>query len=285
MGIMDKSFKIDFLIIGGTKCGSTSLADYVTISEKVNFCKLKEPALLNKSYFLNELSYYKSLFDHNHLGMKGEATTGYSRISHVDTVIDNLKKIDSKPKIILSVRNQVKRIESTYIQDLKSGKINPKDKDVISKMLNDSNTIERGMFGEVIQKYIDYVGEDSVLVLPFDSVVKENTPELLKLKNFLGLEDSLPLTLPKSNNSNESYRANFVSRIYKSKIAPSFKYKNQGALRWIADLNKKYFRKKIKIENKIKLNDKQIDMLKKTYMKDEELFVKLVKWSYWDLKK
>lgn len=274
---------IDFLIIGGTKCGSTSLADYVSASNKVNFCYDKEPGVLNKPQYDGQvIEAYNSLFE-NKSGLKGEATPAYSDLNQVDKVISNIKSIQTtSPKIILSVRNQVKRIESSHLQAIKAGKF---DSDKVSEIsLERPGTISRGMFGQVIEKYIDAFSEENILVLSFDELIKPNSTEIEKLKKFLGLEDYLPGSLPKSNPSIGAPKKNLVSRVYKKHISRYWRKLNLPSLRSAAGVVDR-FSVKIKESEALKLTDEQISLIKNLYENDSRIFESIVGWNYWDLKK
>lgn len=273
---------IDFLIIGGTKCGSTSLADYVKMSKRVNFCKDKEPSILNKKKFgENDIRYYESLFDDKD-GLKGEATPAYSDLGQVDTVIENLNKINAKPKIILSVRSQKRRIESSYIQKLKSGKIDSSNTNKIP--LEPIGVIHRGMYGHVISKYAKAFTLDSILVLNFDELVMENSKELVRLRDFLKLEDDLGDNLPQKNKSIGASKKNKIQLIYKKYISKYWRRFNLPSLSLVNYfLNK--VRKKVNENEFIELDESQMSYLKEIYKDDLEIFIKMTGWSYWELKR
>lgn len=272
---------IDFLIIGGTKCGSTSLADYVSQSTRVNFCRQKEPSLLNKAEFTEKyLDIYAGLFARMP-GLKGEATPAYSDYSQVDTVIRNLKLINAAPKIIMAVRSQVKRIESSYMQGVKSGKIKP---GLASEIELSPSVINRGMFGSVLQKYIQAFSKESVLVLNFDLLTMENSAELEKLKLFLGLENELPTTLPRSNPSIGGLKKPWILRFYKKYFADFWRTNRLPSLRFLVPLIKR-FGKTTSADEAIKLNPKQVEALYDIYREDAAIFESICGWSYWSLSK
>lgn len=273
---------IDFLIIGGTKCGSTSLADYVSKSERVNFCKQKEPAILNRKDFNEDYrKIYESLFAKK-AGLKGEATPAYSDYGQVDTVIENLKRIGAKPKIILSVRNQVKRIESTYLQRIKVGKIKRDANNSIDVTV--PGVLNRGMFGSVISKYSSAFSPESILIINFDLLIQENSVELMRLKKFLNLESELPNLLPVSNPSLGGTRKHWALKLYKKYLAEFWRRSNLPSLKALVP----FFEKtsgKIEKHEVAKLTPDQIQFLHTHYKEDELIFKRISGWSYWDIVK
>jgi hypothetical protein len=272
---------IDFLIIGGTKCGSTSLADYVAKSNRVNFCNEKEPAILNRRDLTeSDIDFYKSLFIEKS-GIKGEATPAYSDYGQVRTVIKNLKIINARPKIILIARNQIKRIQSGYIQTIKAFKVDPRHYSEIP-LHERPGILNRGMFGHVIKEYINEFSKDSVLVLNFDLLIQKDSPELKRLKDFLGLEPELPNTLPRSNPSIGGRKKSKLAIIYKKYLYDFWKRNKLPSLRLFANILSKFSRK-VKESEQLFLNAKQITYLKEHYKKDNELFQQFTGWSYWDI--
>ncbi len=273
---------VDFLIIGGTKCGSTSLADYVSVSKMVNFCTEKEPAILNKrNLTVEQITFYHRLFL-DKPGLRGEATPAYSDWNQVGKVIDNLKKINAKPKIILSVRNQIKRIESSHVQKIKSRKLKSSSKMSIS--LEPPGILNRGRFGAVIEKYIVEFGKENVLVLNFDLLTEEDSPELKRLKHFLNLEDHLSNTLPKSNSSVGAAKKHWLFILYKKYLYSFWKTYNLPSFRRLIPFIAKTSNK-VTPKEQLRLTDDQIDFLKNFYKEDDQLFQSITGWSYWSLKK
>lgn len=274
---------IDFLIIGGTKCGSTSLADFVSKSASVNFCRKKEPAVLNKRDLTPaHVDYYGSLFD-DKPGLKGEATPAYSDFKQVDTVIRNLVELNARPKIVLAVRNQVKRIESHLMEMVKAGKLRPQDADQF--FLNNFGNFTRGMFGHVAAKYIDAFGKDAVLVLNFDKLIASDADELKKCINFLGLEQSLPLVFPASNKTAGARKKNFLTRFYGKHL--SERYRNAGlpSLKQVAPFIGSLVGSRILPSEKISLNADQIRFVNDFFRQDARIFKEITSWSYDELSK
>jgi hypothetical protein len=270
---------IDFLIIGGTKCGSTSLADYVSLSSNVNFCHEKEPAILNKKDLTNlDIEHYRRLYD-NRLGLKGEATPAYSDYGQVDVVINNLRIINARPKIILSVRNQIKRIESSHFQKIKGGKVKVDD---LHEIQLKPGVLNRGMYGAVVEKYIKEFSTDDVLVLNFDLLIKPNSTELIRLKKFLGLENDLPDTLPKSNTSVRAKKKHWIFKFYKNYLYIIWKRFNLPSFRLFVPMIEK-ISKNVEPSSKTKLTMEQIDYIKDFYSQDAKLFEQLCGWSYWQI--
>src|SRR5690554_1407225 len=98
---------LDILVIGGKKCASTSLVDYLKLSKKVNYCIFKSSSVLTKQNLTKQDFENYSQFFPNQPGMKAEGSPANSDLVHVDNVIKNLKFIGAIPKILLIVRNPI----------------------------------------------------------------------------------------------------------------------------------------------------------------------------------
>jgi hypothetical protein len=221
------------------------------------------------------------LFD-SRPGLKGEATPAYSDYGQVDTVIKNLQKIDARPKIILSVRNQVKRIESTYLQRIKVGKIKPDANNAIDITMQ--GILNRGKFGGVVSKYVEAFSRESVLVINFDLLIQENSPELIRLKEFLNLENELPNILPASNPSVGGTKKHWALKFYKRYLSELWRNYNLPSLKSLTPFLDRTSGT-IKKDEVAKLTTDQIQSLRDYYKEDELLFKQLIGWSYWDIVK
>jgi len=117
----------NFLIVGMSRCGTTSLYHYLKEHPEVFMSRVKEP-----SFFLAQTRpvpengigddirrYYQNLDDYRKLFEKagnskavGEAST--DNLYHAEKVIPHIHKHLGDPKIIISLRNPVERAFSAY---------------------------------------------------------------------------------------------------------------------------------------------------------------------------
>lgn len=215
--------------------------------------------------------------------MKGEATPAYSDFKQVDTVIENLFRLNARPKIVLAARNQVRRIESHLMEMVKAGKLRRKDFDQF--FLNNFGNYTRGMFGHVAAKYIEAFGRDAVLILNFDKLVENDVDELKKCIDFLGLEPSLPLVFPASNKTAGARKKNFLTRFYAKHL--SERYRNSGlpSLKLIAPAVGSVFGGRIDGSERVLLSDDQIKFVNEFFYHDARVFKEIASWSYTELTK
>ena len=101
---------VDFVCIGGKKCGTTWLYHQLSKNEKLNASKIKEP-----NYFSNkitkDISWYKNLWNKKSKGLKFECSANYI---YSKDAIESLVKEYPNCKLILMYRDHVSRSVSHY---------------------------------------------------------------------------------------------------------------------------------------------------------------------------
>ena len=120
--------KPNFFIVGAPKCGTTSLAHWLSQHPQVFFCPHKEPHHFNTdevgTYVSREA--YESLFEqasHRHLAI-GEASTWYL---HSDAAIPNIEQYNPSARYIVCLRNPIEMAPSLHEQKVFMGYEHVKD--------------------------------------------------------------------------------------------------------------------------------------------------------------
>jgi len=112
----------NFFIVGAPKCGTTSLASWLTQNENIFMSPIKEPAFFNSDGLggSRNLRQYEKNFSAVPVGVRcvGEASTHY--LNSVDA-IENIRAYDPKAKIIVCLRNPVDMAISLHGQRVKDG--------------------------------------------------------------------------------------------------------------------------------------------------------------------
>lgn len=117
----------NFLIVGASRCGTTSLYHYLKGHPDVFMSRIKEPSFFlaqfnpvpEKGIGDDKKKYYKNFDDYGRLFEKagnsqaiGEAST--ENLYHAEKAIPYIQKYLGNPKIIISLRNPVERAFSAY---------------------------------------------------------------------------------------------------------------------------------------------------------------------------
>ena len=84
--------RLDFVIIGGMKCGSTAVGTYFQNHPDVNFCNMIETDYFSHNNLgLNSLEEYFNLFYSKTTGLKGESSPTYSYPSNLPSTSKKIK--------------------------------------------------------------------------------------------------------------------------------------------------------------------------------------------------
>jgi len=116
-----------FFLIGAMKAGTTHLYRMIADHPSVHRCRHKEPnffvdAKNNKGYgnWHSGLDWYDSLFMPGE-GLRGEASTRYSRFPDYVGVVDKMYRVLEDPRFLYLVRNPVDRAISQFIYSMLKG--------------------------------------------------------------------------------------------------------------------------------------------------------------------
>lgn len=203
----------NFLIVGAAKSGSTSLYHYLNQHPEVFMPVNKEPNFFVSDYQLQtspdcpsyKLDKRRIVFDENEYfelfnGKRkehkavGEATVTY--LYKPNDAIPNIKKYLGDPKIIIILRNPVKRAFSQYSYACELGLEKDSFIDAISKepkRLKDnwSSTfayIDQGRFCHQVKSYSEAFSNVHIVIL--EEFIRDKQRHLKEIYNFLDIDES-----------------------------------------------------------------------------------------------
>lgn len=253
--------KVNFMIIGAMKCGTSTLAEILANHPQVSFCKRKEPHFFSQNANWKEnLEEYHKLFDKKEGVIYGEGSTTYTFAPKFNPLVwEDIYEYNSDMKFIYIVRNPIDRLVSQYVHMYEKGVLKQPLKESIR---NEPLLINNSRYYTQILPYIQKFGKSNVLILDFDDVTMKIDEVLSEVANFLSIDQS---KFEKSDNihANKSighYKMNYkmeklvkkftksLSIEFKAKVA-SFLFKN----------------KKSRLKEKPKLLAKDIIMLENIF--------------------
>lgn len=219
---LEKVKKPNFFIIGAPKCGTTSLAWWLSEHPRIFMSPIKEPHFycsdFNAGILVNRAE-YDALFARAtdiHAAV-GEASTSYL---YSQVAIPNIEKELAEPRYIAMVRNPVEMAHAQYEQVYQDGLEHIKDFAQAWELSQ-----ERAQGRQVTRwcrepKFLDYksicklgqqlarlfaiVPRERVLVLILDEVKENPRGEYLKVLHFLGVEDDGRREFPVKNPAKEN---------------------------------------------------------------------------------
>lgn len=197
----------NFLVVGGQKCGSTSLHDILSEHPQANMSKVKEINFFtNEDKYNKGLEYYSTFFDQpdSKHRVTGESSPGYICTPGVHKLIhQNLGDI----KIVIILRDPIKRAFSQYWDNRRDLNESMSESEIVDAYLETEYSpkrrgyFSRGIYYRDVKKYIELFGENNVHIIILEHLIKNQTTELHQLYDFLGIDNHKGCqTLPKPSN-------------------------------------------------------------------------------------
>ena len=198
--------KLDFIVIGAQKAGTTSLYHYLKPSPEVYLPPEKEAPFfyLNKFYENGWEWYVKQYFSNapeNRLW--GKVTPSYmSDLRVPERLYQEMPNI----KLIVLLRNPIDRAISHYKMAVKRGEEKESFSQVLSKRLEPSYLGESrsltgetknynanryfvlGEYGRILEQYFSFFKEKQILVLFTENLSQDPKSTLICISNFLGID-------------------------------------------------------------------------------------------------
>lgn len=197
------SRKVDFVVIGAQKAGTTALFDHLADDPRVNLSKVKETHFFDDEtvdWANPDYGAYHAHFDLTQPGPMGEATPIYI---FWPNSLERLAAYNSAAKLILMLRDPVERAFShwqmeyargveilPFAQAIREGRRrleglapNHPDRRVLTY-------VERGFYGRQVEHLLGLFPRDQLLILRADDLRKNPTAPLAVANIFLGLQPS-----------------------------------------------------------------------------------------------
>jgi len=228
--------KVDFLIIGAQKSGTTAFDSYLRDHYQVCMANKKEVHFFDKEPFSkNIISYmnynYKYFKCNNSKMIKGETTPIYL---YWDSVPKRIWEYNPNIKLILILRNPIERAYSHWNMERQRGKEKLSFMDALFKEEHrakkclpfqdrDFSYIDRGFYTEQIRRYNKYFKTSNILIFKSEDL-KNNPQEIIDIScDFLNI-DKYKIQNPKTEHTRTYARKmdkkekEYLKNIYEDEI-------------------------------------------------------------------
>ena len=179
--------KVDFLIIGAQKCGTTTLFDILKRHPALDASRTKEPHFFSKATdWRRELDRYHGLFAGREGALHFEASTTYTFFPQMKrTIVDDIYAYNPKMKFIYIVRDPMERVVSGYIHSYERGHTEMSLEQAVSQ---DQGLLDVSRYYTQISPFIRKFGRERVLILDFDDLTSDVDALLDQIAGFLGID-------------------------------------------------------------------------------------------------
>jgi Sulfotransferase domain len=177
----------NLIIIGGLKCGTTSIHHYLGLHPEVQMSKPKE---LN--FFVEELNWdlgldwYRARFD-DRFTVRGESSPHYTNLPRFTGVTDRIEEHIPDARLIYMVRDPIKRVLSHWVHATGAGYESGQIEEVLSRP--DTAYVQRSQYWMQLQPYLDRFDHERIEVITAEELQGERRETMRRAFRFAGVDE------------------------------------------------------------------------------------------------
>jgi hypothetical protein len=207
----------NLVIIGGLKCGTTSVHHYLGLHPQVQMSKPKE---LN--FFAEELNWdlgldwYRGRFD-DRFPVRGESSPHYTNLPRFAGVAERIHQHCPEAKLIYMVRDPISRILSHWRHAVGAGYETRPMEEVLGR--DDQGYVTRSLYWMQLQPYLELFDRSQIELVTQEELQEEREQTMQRVFRFAGVDDSF--THPQfdreweKSTAKESDRYQFMEKLIK----------------------------------------------------------------------
>lgn len=235
----------DFIIIGATKTGTTSLDFYLSLHPEIHMARPKEPRFFIDApepagRWHRGLDWYRGLF-RSEKRICGEASPTYSNWSAKQGVFERMHSVVPDARILFVVRERFARLRSSYLMNVRYRGLEDSFADFVQK---NQLALEASMYGQRMQDLLRFYDRKRLLVLEAEELEQRREETLRSVFEFLGVDAGFhsPLFLHKRHDSRFHMYPNKLgrkilrhpaTRMLEQKLPPAVFYHLRNGLNWV----------------------------------------------------
>lgn len=177
----------NLIVIGGLKCGTTSLHHYLNLHPAVGMSRPKE---LN--FFVDELNWelgtawYRAHFPADR-AIRGETSPHYTNRPRFEGVAERMREtIGSDARVIYMVRHPLDRLLSHYLHNVGGGY---EERELSDAATEQSSYVQRSRYAFQLEPYLEAFGPDRVLVVSREELGRERDATVRRVFAFAGVDE------------------------------------------------------------------------------------------------
>ena len=183
----------DFIVIGATKAGTTSLDFYLSLHPEIHMARPKEPR-----YFIDAkepfgrwvkgVDWYQGLF-RTGKRLCGEASPAYTHAPSLSGVPERIARLVPNAKLIYLVREPMERMKSHYLMQCRQNGSLESLADFLSGN-PESRCLLASCYGSQLERFLEYFPLEQVLVMESEELAGKRSRALRRIFEFLGAESN-----------------------------------------------------------------------------------------------
>jgi Sulfotransferase domain len=179
----------NLIVIGGLKCGTTSLHHYLNLHPEIAMSRPKE---LN--FFVSELNWelgpewYASHFDRS-APVRGETSPHYTNLPRFDGVAARMRELlGEQARIVYMVREPIARMLSHYFHNVGGGY----ESRPLAEALGDPESayVQRSRYAMQLDPYLDAFDREQIMIVANEELAGEREATVRRVFEFCGVDAS-----------------------------------------------------------------------------------------------
>jgi hypothetical protein len=176
----------NLIIIGGLKCGTTSIHHYLGLHPEVQMSKPKE---LN--FFVEELTWdlgmdwYRGRFD-DRFAVRGESSPHYTNQPRYTGVVERIHRHVPDAKLLYMVRDPISRILSHWRHATGAGYETRSIEDVLAR--EDQTYVNRSMYWMQLQPYLERFDRDQIELITQEELQADREGTMRRAFRYAGVD-------------------------------------------------------------------------------------------------
>jgi hypothetical protein len=177
----------NLIIIGGLKCGTTSIHHYLGLHPEIQMSKPKE---LN--FFVEELTWdlgmdwYRGRFD-DRFPVRGESSPHYTNLPRFTGVVERIHERIPDAKLIYMVRDPISRILSHWRHATGAGYETRPMEEVLTR--DDQTYVTRSMYWMQLQPYLERFPREQIEVITQEELQSDREGTMRRAFRFAGVDE------------------------------------------------------------------------------------------------
>jgi Sulfotransferase domain len=180
----------NLIVIGGQKCGTTSLHNYLAAHPQIAMSATKELDFFTSWGRRRGLDWYGRHFTEP-APVRGESSPAYTAWPHILGVPEAIAETLDDVRLIYLVRDPVERIVSEYLHAVGRGQESRTLAEVASDPgFEDSPYVAKSRYAMQLERYLRLFDRSRLLVLTQESLSRERLATMRTVFRFLGVNES-----------------------------------------------------------------------------------------------
>lgn len=204
----------NLVVIGGMKCGTTSLHMYLDQHPDVAMSRRKEISFFIEGHEEKGVRWYASHFDST-AAIRGESSPSYTKHPQREGVPARMRALLPDAKLIYILRDPIERAVSHYLHELLRSREQRPIADALGS-LSDNPYVDPSRYHMQLERYLEHYPISQILILTTEDLRDHRQDTLGRTTDFLGIAPFRFNVLSEANVSERRGKSNRLGRLIES---------------------------------------------------------------------